>query len=166
MRIILVQAEIETALKQYVLGQINIAEGQDITIDFKATRGEDGATAEINISKPGAIPNGQKQPQTVATSRSTPAAVTTQSGGSTTSPAPVVAETAPITSTTEQSVDNASTTTDTKEEEFKPPAFLNQGTKEAETPAEQVAEAETPPPPSGRSLFANLTKPVNETKPA
>lgn len=52
MKIILVQAEIEAAITAYVLGQISVAEGHQITIDFKNTRGADGATAEIDISKP------------------------------------------------------------------------------------------------------------------
>ena len=54
MRIILVQAEIELALRAYVLNQISVREGQEITIAFKNTRGDDGATAEIDISTPSA----------------------------------------------------------------------------------------------------------------
>ena len=76
MRITLVQAEIEAALRAYVFSQINVAEGQDITIDFKNTRGEDGATAEINITK-AAAPNEQPQETTqTATQRRQPAAAT------------------------------------------------------------------------------------------
>ena len=53
MRIILVQAEIELAIREYVLGQLSIKEGQQINISFKNTRGDDGATAEIDINSPG-----------------------------------------------------------------------------------------------------------------
>ena len=42
MKIILVQAEIELAIRAYVLTQIAVKDGQDITIDFKNTRGDDG----------------------------------------------------------------------------------------------------------------------------
>lgn len=50
MRIIIVQSEIEEAIKAYINNQVDIKEGQTINIELKSTRGEDGATAEINIS--------------------------------------------------------------------------------------------------------------------
>lgn len=65
MKIILVQAEIELAIRAYVLTQIAVKEGQDIYIDFKNTRGDDGTTAEINITSPTmmAAPAPNEQPQ-------------------------------------------------------------------------------------------------------
>lgn len=55
MQIILVQAEIEKALTDYVLGMISIRDDQQITIDLSATRGTDGFKALIDI-----VPFGQE----------------------------------------------------------------------------------------------------------
>ncbi|MNO13150.1 hypothetical protein D3C76_27760 [compost metagenome] len=49
MQITLNQLEIEAALKAYILNQININDGMEIVIDLKATRGEAGTTAIIDI---------------------------------------------------------------------------------------------------------------------
>lgn len=49
MRISLVQAEIEEALKAYISEQMTIADGMDFKIALAATRGEQGFTAEIDI---------------------------------------------------------------------------------------------------------------------
>jgi hypothetical protein len=54
MQIILTQDEIIKALDTYVRSQINIAQDQDIIIDLKAGRGENGYSATLDIvqSKP------------------------------------------------------------------------------------------------------------------
>lgn len=49
MQITLVQSEIETALRNYVTSLLNVREGHRIDITLKATRGEDGSTALIDI---------------------------------------------------------------------------------------------------------------------
>lgn len=49
MRIILTQSEIEDALKAHVAQQLTLKEGQNIGINLKPTRGEEGVTAEIDI---------------------------------------------------------------------------------------------------------------------
>lgn len=58
MKITVEQAEIETAIKQFVKSQLVISADQDISIDLKATRGDQGFTADVNISlvKPTAEP--------------------------------------------------------------------------------------------------------------
>ena len=193
MRIIIVQSEIEEAIKAYVLNQIAVREGQEVTIDFKATRGDDGMTAEVNIGS--VAGNEQKSPEKATSSVQTTAATTTPPKASTASPAPAVAATkaissepaasAPVASTTTAPTEQASTDVGTKEEEaevYDPPAFLKRDTK-AETVEEPAAKevpvskpsflntqpaaapADSPVPASGKSLFANLTKPVNP-KPA
>ena len=53
MQITLIQAEIETAIKQYVEDLINIKDNMEIAIDLKAGRGVDGFTAAIDIVKKG-----------------------------------------------------------------------------------------------------------------
>ena len=52
--IILTQVEIELALTKYANEIINVAEGSTITVELKATRGTDGATAVVEITPPGA----------------------------------------------------------------------------------------------------------------
>ena len=173
MRIILVQAEIELALRAYVLNQISVREGQEITIAFKNTRGDDGATAEIDISTPSAhIP--AKVPSTPLKRTIAPAPVEAPvtasepdmgedtSDPSDGSPAPAVeAESDTTASEEEAPVQDASTTSEAdtadetvnqKEEEpvSKPASFL----KPTAQPSDEA------PAPS-KSLFANLTKPVN-----
>lgn len=209
MKIILVQAEIELAIRAYVLTQIAVKDGQDITIDFKNTRGDDGTTAEINITAlPERLPAPNEQPQestqtTPQRRQSTPARqVAPQT--STASPAPAAAAGATIGSQTEQSASDASmitaqpkpeastsetTTTETQQTEessgfpartvpFDAEDPVDGGDKPdvAETikpvskpsflkPAAAATEA-APAATSGKSLFANLTKPVNPKPPA
>ena len=169
MKIILVQAEIELALRAYVLNQISVREGQEITIAFKNTRGDDGATAEIDISTPSAnIP--AKVPSTPLKRTIAPAPVEAPvtasepdleedtSDPSDGSPAPAVEAESDTTASEEAApVQDASTTSEAdagnqKEEEpvSKPASFL----KPTAQPSDEA------PAPS-KSLFANLTKPVN-----
>jgi outer membrane biosynthesis protein TonB len=54
-QITLNQSEIEQALKNYILEQININEGMEINIDLKATRGDQGTTAIIDILPIGTV---------------------------------------------------------------------------------------------------------------
>lgn len=51
MKITLVQNEIEEAIKQYLGGQMTIAKGMAITIELKATRGDEGYMAFVDIRK-------------------------------------------------------------------------------------------------------------------
>lgn len=174
MRIILVQAEIELALRAYVLNQISVRERQEITIAFKNTRGDDGATAEIDISTPVAQ-TPAKVPSTPVKRTTSPAPVEAPvaasepevedyaSDHSDGSPAPAVeAESDTTASEEEAPVQDASTTSEPeaaaetgnqKEEEpvSKPASFLKEPAK---------ADPDVAPAPS-KSLFANLTKPVN-----
>ena len=173
MRIILVQAEIELALRAYVLNQISVREGQEITIAFKNTRGDDGATAEIDISTPSDnIP--AKVPSTPLKRTIAPAPVEAPvtasepeveedtSEPSDGSPAPAVEAESDTTASEEEApvqdasitseADSAAETVNQKEEEpvSNPASFL----KPTAQPSDEA------PAPS-KSLFANLTKPVN-----
>ena len=174
MRIILVQAEIELALRAYVLNQISVREGQEITIAFKNTRGDDGATAEIDISTPSdTVP--PKVPSTpvkrtpsltpveAPVAASEPEVEDDTSDPSDGSPAPAVeAESDTTTSGEEAPAQDASTTSETEvaaetgnQKEGKPSPNPTSFLKE---PAK--ADPDVAPAPS-KSLFANLTKPVN-----
>lgn len=55
MQITLNQAEIEKAIQNYVNEQVNIRDGQEISIDLRAGRGPEGFTATIDI-----VPAGSK----------------------------------------------------------------------------------------------------------
>ena len=211
MKIILVQAEIELAIRAYVLSQIAVKEGQDISIDFKNTRGDDGTTAEINITSPTmtaapatAAPNEQpeKPAQTTTQSRQPAAAKQIAAKTSTTALAPAVAAGATTGSQTKQSASDASTTsaqpepeastsetttTETPETEESSGFLARTVPFDAEDPVDggdkpDVAETiqpvtkpsifaqpqteAAPAAGSGKSLFANLTKPVNPKPPA
>ena len=207
MKIILVQAEIELAIRAYVLTQIAVKEGQDISIDFKNTRGDDGTTAEINITSPSmTAPASNEQPvqkpaQTATSGRSTAPAKQIPAQTPTAALAPAAAAGEATGSASEKSADSASTTsaqqttepqvsetTETEVEESsgfpKPtvpfdaddPVDGGDTPDVAETiqpvskpsflkPAAAATEA-APAATSGKSLFANLTKPVNPKPPA
>jgi hypothetical protein len=167
MRIILVQAEIELALRNYVFSQINVAEGQDITIDFKNTRGEDGATADINITTAQAT-GGRTAAPLVQTKTSAPKP-------STASAAPAVEATVDTTTQEEKApAQPASTSSEPEGENQKEEALPNEAAEETteeaaeETFKENQGEIEAVTKPVGedapappKSLFANLVKPVN-----
>ena len=206
MKIILVQAEIELAIRAYVLTQIAVKEGQDISIDFKNTRGDDGTTAEINITSTAKTeaPNEQPEKSTQAATQSRQPAAAKQIAAktSTAALAPAAAAGATTGSQTEQSASDASTTTAQPEPEASTSETTTTETPETEEssgfPARTVpfdaedpvdggdkpdvaetiqpvtkpsifAQPQTDAAPaagSGKSLFANLTKPVNPKPPA
>ena len=56
MQIILVQAEIEKAIRNYVNSKVKVNEGQDIRIDLSASRGPEGFRATIDIIDDELIP--------------------------------------------------------------------------------------------------------------
>lgn len=151
MRIILVQAEIEEAIRAYVHNQIVIKEGQEVTIDFKNTRGDDGATAEINISA--ARTGSQTRPST-ATAPVT-RVVLTQPTAQPAQPAAQPSQPAAAISTGEARVDPAEAASHTHQSEQ---------AREPQ-PAAEPKEETPAPAPAAKSLFAHLTKPVHDPKP-
>jgi predicted component of type VI protein secretion system len=168
MRIILVQAEIELAIRDYVLNKIAVKERQKVTIDFKNTRGEDGATAEINISSP------LDQAQTSSAARQEPTSTQLKEALRNTqaaSAAPAVEATVDTTTQEEEApAQPASTTSEPEGENQKEEALPDEATEEAagETFEEDQGETEAVTKPVGedapappKSLFANLVKPVN-----
>jgi hypothetical protein len=55
MQITLSQSEIEEALTDYVMSQVNIKAGMKVYVDLTATHGADGFTAIINIISPNKV---------------------------------------------------------------------------------------------------------------
>lgn len=50
MKLTLSQNELELAVRAYVMGMISLQPGTEVTIDFKAGRGENGISAEVDIN--------------------------------------------------------------------------------------------------------------------
>jgi hypothetical protein len=172
MKIILTEIEIKEAITSHVLSQISVAEGHEIKIDFKATRGADGATAEIDISKP--VPLSEKGAATVDHFRK-PAPAATQTAQetpetepapeveetaedpSTTSPAPTVTEEVPSTTeTVDVSVERASSNSEPVEET----TDEDDGEIKRTVPfdADQPVDQEVVPEKPTRSLFAGMQR--------
>lgn len=158
MRIILVQAEIEEALRTYVLNQISVKPGQDISITFKNTRGDDGATAEIDITAPIASPLGSKPTDSDKVKNT---CSVNQEGNS---PVPAAAASSDTTDQEPPFAEDASTTSEAEPEEetksFKPEVVKNGPVQKPKIEVQGEPAGDKIPPPS-KSLFSNLTKPVN-----
>ena len=71
MQIIIVQSEIETAIRNHILSQINVNEGNEINIDLSATRGAEGFKATIDIVP--AASNGKAAPKLTTVGHTAPA---------------------------------------------------------------------------------------------
>lgn len=63
MKLTLSQNELELAVRAYVMAMISLQPGTEVTIDFKAGRGENGISAEVDISHLALAP---AQPASVA----------------------------------------------------------------------------------------------------
>lgn len=137
MQIILVQAEVEQAIKDYIANRVTLAEGSDIVIDLKAGRGPEGFTANIDIvSSMGKsdIPTGPVKRASV------PKAVEATEKAAEPATAAVVADEAP--NVDQEASSGEEVTSDTKAD------------------AEPASDDETQATPA-KSLFANLKKPQN-----
>lgn len=149
MQITINQTEIEAAIKAHILSQINIKEGHEISIVLKATRGDDGTTAIIDIS-PSAAPvsafvasvkresAGLGIKETVAKAKETPQEATKSESKPEPKAKEEKAEDPPFQPDTTASTDGAAAETGTAE---------NASAEESVTPR--------------TSLFAGLKKPSN-----
>lgn len=149
MQITLIQSEIEQALKNYINDIMSVKDGMEIEIQLKATRGEEGTTAIIDIvpqkTKPAraARVSGETSGKSDTVRAAAPAKV---------DPAPAVAEAdpAPVAeSVAEAEADDAEQVAEQAQE----PEALEPAPVEAEqAPAEEAPR---------KSLFAGLSKPQN-----
>ena len=152
MQIILDQNEIEQALREHLNTKFRINEGQDITIEMKAGRGENGFTANIDI-----VPAGTSKPEQGKTlniaekiARAPRAAAPTTedtSSTATAAQAEPTPETAPVADQAGQEAAQNAAGDEAGE-------TANAGTGETQTEQEGA-----PKPTTG--LFANLKKPQN-----
>lgn len=142
MQITLIQSEIEQALKNYINDIMSVKDGMEIEIQLKATRGEEGTTAIIDIvpQKPKAARGGRTSGEIPAKAEPVKAAAAPVKA----EPAQAVAE-----SVAEAEADDAEQVAEQAQE----PEALEPAPVEAEqAPAEEAPR---------KSLFAGLSKPQN-----
>lgn len=137
MQITIVQTEIEQAIENYVKSMISVNDDQKISIDLKATRGDTGMQAFIDI-----VPRTKK-------------VLTSSTAGSAGTTAPVV-KADPKPEVKEEVQETAAEQTEEVEQQAEAPAR-----KGVEI---EVDEEGNPVKPAGapKSLFGNLKKPVNQ----
>ena len=80
MQIILVQAEIEKAIRNYVNSKVQVNEGQDIRIDLSASRGPEGFRATIDIVDEDATATASAAPAPAPAPKAAAPKVTTEAG--------------------------------------------------------------------------------------
>ena len=144
MQITLIQSEIEQALKNYINDIMSVKDGMEIEIQLKATRGEEGTTAIIDIvpQKPKAVRGGRTSGEVPAKAEPAKAAAPAKAEA-----AQAVAEAAPESvaeSVAEAEADDAE-------------QVAEQAQEPAPVEAEQAPAEEAP----RKSLFAGLSKPQN-----
>lgn len=141
MQITLIQSEIEQALKNYINDIMSVKDGMEIEIQLKATRGEEGTTAIIDIvpQKPKAARGARVSGETSGKSDTVRAAAPAKA-----EPAQAVAE-----SVAEAEADDAEQVAEQAQE------------PEAQEPAPVEAEQAPAEEAPRKSLFAGLSKPQN-----
>ena len=154
MQIILIQAEIEVAIRNYVNSKVKIAAGQDIRIDLSASRGPEGFRANIDIVD-AEVPVEAYSPRAATTAAPKTAAVETDAPKKKAAPAQLEAEVEePATPSTEKvAVDEPSAQEQEVAQE-----------QEQEAPSvEESAEASTtePAPAVRKPLFGKSLAPLN-----
>lgn len=98
MQIIIAQDEIELAIRRYIAEQINVRDGMEIDIDLKATRGEAGMQAFIDIRASNTAKAEVKAEtnlnlvKTINTAKEEPKAVEAKASNDKAEPAPAEAE--------------------------------------------------------------------------
>lgn len=142
MQITLIQSEIEQALKNYINDIMSVKDGMEIEIQLKATRGEEGTTAIIDIvpQKPKAARGGRSSGEIPAKAEPVKAAAAPVKA----EPAQAVAE-----SVAEAEADDAEQVAEQAQE------------PEAQEPAPVEAEQAPAEEAPRKSLFAGLSKPQN-----
>lgn len=159
MQITITQTEIETAIRNHVLGLIAVRENMTIDIDLKATRGTEGFTAVIDIYPAGG-PNGGKPVEQNTGSPKLDAPKEPAPKGETKAETKAAA---PVAAIKEEPVVEATAEAEAPAAPAKEPVrpiFGKKSTPEKE-PEVKAAEAETSDSEKPRSIFGGLTKPVN-----
>lgn len=154
MQIILIQAEIEVAIRNYVNSKVKIAAGQDIRIDLSASRGPEGFRANIDIVD-AEVPVEAYSPRAATTAAPKTAAVETDAPKKKAAPAQLEAEVEEFAAPSTEKV--AADEPSAQEQEVAQE-------QEQEAPSvEESAEASTtePAPTVRKPLFGKSLAPLN-----
>ena len=154
MQIILIQAEIEVAIRNYVNSKVKIAADQDIRIDLSASRGPEGFRANIDIVD-AEVPVEAYSPRAATTAAPKTAAVETDAPKKKAAPAQFEAD-----------VEEPATPSTEKVAADEPSAQEQEVAQEQEQEApsvEESAEASTtePAPTVRKPLFGKSLAPLN-----
>lgn len=149
MQITLNQVEIEEAITNYVNDLVSVNEGMSITVTIKATRGEEGTTALIDIV-PEVVEPEVVEPVKAAAK---PARKTATKQAAVPAKEEPVVEAEPEPEPVAKVAEPEPEAEPVKEEEAAPDA--------AEVPVADDEQAEVPAVAAPKSLFANLRKPNN-----
>ena len=160
MQIILVQAEVEQAIQNYINDRVRVPEGTEIIIDLAATRGPEGFKATVDL-----VPADQADAHKAAAQEAQFVSVATANKTlnikgavekAKSTPKADKVETVPTPSPVTQAPANEA---GTKEESPMLVETVNASSDEQDINPDAPDEDVKPVPP--RSLFANLKKPVN-----
>lgn len=143
MQITIMQTEIETAIRNHILGLISVRENMKIDIDLRATRGSEGFTAVVDILPDNGPGNKQTKPQTAPAKTTAPVAEKP-------TPAKTEAPKAEVEEAAEEPEAEAVAEVETAPKK----GILPFAKKEAEPAPESTGEPT-------KSIFASLKKPVN-----
>lgn len=191
MRIILTQAEMEEAIEDYIVASVNGIDDKEIHIDLKATRGEEGYQAFIDLVPVGAARNDRTQDETITANEDAPLGIVEKieaarsesaqpirrrgrPPGSKNKPKEEVAEAElPLeTAATETEAEEAEPTSapepEVQPEPVSEPEPVVEDTVEVETQDEPEIEVEADPEPTEEEALAaeaQKTEPVEEPTP-
>lgn len=177
MQILFNQKEIEAGIRLYVESKVNLEEGQKIDIDLRATRGDEGFTAEISITDPEDLVQEAASAKTTtapaSTSAPTPAPTATRkpkpvmkAEALTEKPDEVPAEepepAKEESASTEETFPNKADEAESETVESEADTTGGEETANAEEPASKPKAAEPKEEqPKRQSLFGGLGKPSN-----
>lgn len=163
MQITINQTEIETAIRNHVLGLIAVRENMRIDIDLKATRKEDGYTAIIDIY-PDDTPEGGEPIKVPTLSTKTPPAEVKPEPKAEAPKAVVEVEAAPVVEVAE-TVEEKPVTEEVAAAPTKKTTTRGLFKKETAEPKKEAPVAANESGEAPRSIFASLKKPVNTPAP-
>ena len=165
MQIVLIQAEIEKAIRNYVNSIVKVAEGVDIVIDLKSTRGDTGFTANIDLVESNVERTAAPAPTPTPAPKAAAAKAITESSDD----LAVAAEQAALKKKQEQARDVASVavavakqaTTDEPGEGITEPPFEPDAKEETQATTTAEPEASEQPAAPRKPLFGRTNAALN-----
>lgn len=169
MQIVLIQAEIEKAIRNYVNSIVKVAEGVDIVIDLKSTRGDTGFTANIDLVETGVERAAAPAPKAAAAKANTESSDDLAAAAMKKSDMAAAAEQAALKKKQEQACDVASVavaastqaTTDEPGEGITEPPFEPDVKEETQATTTAEPEASEQPAAPRKPLFGRTNAALN-----